>query len=947
MKRQILLFIISLSVFHGSISEAQIVLNQNPTRITFRKIETPGFKIIFAKGYDSAALYMANTLQHIYRPVSASLGKYPRQIGVILQNRHAVSNGFVTITPRRSEFYTMPPQNYNFTGTTQWLDLLAVHEFRHVVQYDKAIAGLNKWIYYGLGNEGLGAASFLAVPLWFWEGDAVLAETALTPGGRGKIPQFDMLYRATLLEYGAFNYNKQFLRSFKHFVPNHYVLGYHFTTYLRNEHGYDIWDNITEDAFRQSLIPYPFSRAMKKHTGKYLLKNYAEMSADLQQMWEAQVETLPLTNAKLETTHHFKRYTDYNFPQALQNGGIIALKSGIGDIQRFVDLSQDERVVFVPGIMNVAGMLSAARNKIAWNEFNFNPRFRAENYSVIKIYDATTKELNTIGSQSQSRYSAAALSYDASMVATVHTDFENNYTLSILDALNGDLLYQLPNPSNDFPAMPRWAGDRHELVFINQTRVGKQLMHFNWEDKSVEQLADFGNENIGHPVMQHPYVLYNSPVSGIDNIYAFHLATAQRYQVTSRRFGAFNPALNLAGDSLYFNDFSAAGMAVAKMPYEPEEWTLLENIWGRSTGFYEQIIAQEAGEDLLESVPDSVYRSEEFPKGRQLLNVYGWGPKVTTTDRALTAEITSQDLLSNMRAAAGYQYDANESAGATYFSLSYQGIYPIIDIGGSIGNRNISTILNDTLRNLSWQEKSLNVGVRVPLLLTRSKYLESLNFSVLNSIRWVDDYNFNIRRETQLSDGMLNAMRYRVSYSRVLKRSQRDIYSRWGQTLFLHYQHTPIGGDFNSAQFAGEGNLFLPGLFRHHHIRLRNGYQRQQIDNYRFATPLLFPRGYFYTPYRDFVNGAVQYAFPIWYPDIAVGPFFNVQRIKADTFYDYGYGFADGRFDARWFQSVGVDLTADFNLLRHLPLFEAGVRISYVPEFNSTTFNLVVGSFGF
>ena len=138
---------------------------------------------------------------------------------VVLQNQTAVSNGFVTVGPRRTEFFTMSPQRANFLGTFDWLDLLALHEYRHVVQYDKSRTGLTGFLANVLGEYTLSAVSHAAVPQWFWEGDAVGVETALSNSGRGRIPQFGAVFRANLLEKSSFNYSKQFLGSYKDFIP--------------------------------------------------------------------------------------------------------------------------------------------------------------------------------------------------------------------------------------------------------------------------------------------------------------------------------------------------------------------------------------------------------------------------------------------------------------------------------------------------------------------------------------------------------------------------------------------------------------------------------------------------------------------------------------------------------------------------------------------------------
>src|SRR5690606_7327779 len=117
------------------------------------------------------------------------------------------------------EFFTMPPQNYNFVSTNDWLNMLAAHEYRHIVQYRHASRGFNKLVFYLFGNPSFAGLAHAAAPDWFWEGDAVATETAFTHGGRGRIPHFALAFRTNLLEGRTFNYHKQYLRSYKHHIP--------------------------------------------------------------------------------------------------------------------------------------------------------------------------------------------------------------------------------------------------------------------------------------------------------------------------------------------------------------------------------------------------------------------------------------------------------------------------------------------------------------------------------------------------------------------------------------------------------------------------------------------------------------------------------------------------------------------------------------------------------
>jgi hypothetical protein len=179
---------------------SQEVLENNPPSIKWSQINTRKFRIVFPAGFEEQGQRMANTLEHIYSEEAKSLGSEPRKISILLQNQSSVSNGFVSMLPRRSEFYAMPSQDYNFTGTNDWLDLLASHEYRHIVQYQHATRGFNKLFYYLFGAPTLAGMSSVAAPDWFWEGDAVATETAFTPSGRGKIPNFSLVFKTNLLE---------------------------------------------------------------------------------------------------------------------------------------------------------------------------------------------------------------------------------------------------------------------------------------------------------------------------------------------------------------------------------------------------------------------------------------------------------------------------------------------------------------------------------------------------------------------------------------------------------------------------------------------------------------------------------------------------------------------------------------------------------------------------
>lgn len=123
--------------FISHISFAQIFdSEQNPLSVKWRQINNKGFKIIYPTELEKDAQRMANTLGFIYPYVGASLNRQKTTIPIVFQNRGIPANGFVQLAPKKSQFNTTPPQQFD---SQDWLNNLAVHELRHVAQFDKVI----------------------------------------------------------------------------------------------------------------------------------------------------------------------------------------------------------------------------------------------------------------------------------------------------------------------------------------------------------------------------------------------------------------------------------------------------------------------------------------------------------------------------------------------------------------------------------------------------------------------------------------------------------------------------------------------------------------------------------------------------------------------------------------------------------------------------------------
>lgn len=946
-KFYILVGLILSCLLFGAKSQS-LELEALPATTKWSQIKTDNFKVIFPNGFESEANRTANILEGLHTPASKSLGVKPRRFSVILQNQHAISNGFVTVGPRRSEFFTTSPQDNKSRANVDWIEHLATHEYRHMVQFEKAYhSPINKLMYWGFGEYGLAFAAGIAAPSWFWEGDAVGVETSFTKTGRGRTPSFELAFKTNLMEKGGFNYSKQNLTSFKDFVPNHYVTGYFMTTYFKRKYGIDIWDKIIKRAFGFPYRPFVFSNAIKKETGKNLLQNYKDMMSEMTELYSYQTQDLSEENT--ETINHRKNgvYTDYFYPHEIRNGNIISLKSGFSDTDKLVsiDKSGKEKVLFTTGILNDPGFLSINDNKVVWTEFEFDPRWLKRTYSVIKSFDLSTKTFRKI--THKSKFTSAAISPDGTAIVAIENTSDNKYSVQLLDFESGEVVKIYSNANNAFYSMPSFSEDGNYIVLLKSEQQGKTIISKNISTGIEESWRFSENENFGHPIRTEDFLFYNSPLNGIDNIYALDISTKEVFQITHSKYGAFNPSLSSDKKKIIYNQFSKNGMDIVSMPVDASKWTPLQVVKDRNIHYADPMIRAENEQELPVNVQDKTYSAKPYRKLLHTVRPHSWGLSAIPTNNSVIVGVNSQDILSTTSISAGLKYDSDERNWLKYGNISYQGLYPIVDLSIIDGSRSTTLNVEGKNQTFNWKETTLSAGLRVPLVLTKSKYLRKLTFSSKSIFTSISGYNLpNKLFIDQSGNGNLNALEHNIQFVNVMRRSKLDLNSRFGQSFSIHYNHTPIGGNYQSKLFAIESNLFFPGIVKHHSIRLRGSYQNENSKNYYFDSPIQFTRGFGYFPFNRFTNLSFNYKLPVWYPDVHLGPLFNLQRVYVNGFYDHGVGTDSDQTDIA-LKSYGAELSFNFNIMRYLLLFDLGVRYAYMPEVNDTRIELIIGGITF
>ncbi|RSK37699.1 hypothetical protein EI290_00825 [Hymenobacter metallilatus] len=911
------------------------VEQQLPAAVRWYEVRTPHFRVVYPQGFEEQARRTARRLEQVHEPAGASLGLAGRPVTVVLQTRNTIGNGFVTLLPRHSEFYTTFPQDPFLPGTLDWLDQLTVHEYRHVVQFDKAHQGLGQLGYLLGGYGGLGLTT-LGVPDWFAEGDAVGTETALTRSGRGRIPNFDAYFRANLLAGRRYSYAKAVAGSYRDNVPNHYVLGYFLTTRLKRtapEPG--VWGAVLNRYYRFPVYPLSFSDKLRRTTGLRPDDLYQQTVRELDSLWRREATNRPVTPAtELPVAASEKIFTDYQYPQYLNDHTVVALKSGLGHTPRLVALrpGQPERELWVMGLHHNPEQLSAGGGKVAWLEFRYHPRWQQQVYSELRVLDMTTSRSRLIRPGRRTRYTTAVLSPDGKRLLAVSTDSSYQHRLHLLDAETGRELRTFSNPLNQPYLHPRFGADGRTAAVVRLETAGKRLELLDTETGQVRTLLPAANDNLAQPQPWQEYVLFTSPRSGQEEVYAVRIGTGEVRQVTSRPVGSYHPALSPDGQRLAFHEIRAQGSRVLEMPLNPTGW--LPPAAPAPNRYADELTAREPGARTVgpvlpqDSVSGPALAARRYRRLPHAPNLYGWGLVQSPSGTGLNLGIRAQDVLSTTQAVAGVGYDGVERTGRVFADVSYQGLGPVLDAGVEQGGRRaIGSVAAGGLGERSWQYTRLQVGSRLPLVLTSSRMLTSLSVGAYYQLEQTNNYPFATRYLTEVGTRPLQVLLGTISVARTLRQSTRDVAPRWGQSLSLTVRDTPFGHGLQARQVAGQASFFLPGVGWHHALRLRAGYQYQQQNEYRFGAAIFYPRNLPYLSANQLTSLSAEYRLPLADVHWELGRVLYIQRLKGNAFLD-GVRVASPGL-RRSYYSTGFDVSAVFNPLRLRTPLEVGLRTVY------------------
>ena len=902
---------------------------QNPSSIEWKKIDTEHFEIIFPKEIEKQAQRVSHLLETAYPLVTRSLEVLPKKISLILQNQSTVSNGFVTLAPRRSEWYLTPAVDPELTNT-EWLKTLSVHEFRHVVQFQKTRQGFNRVFEIFLGEIGQALGLGLTLPPWFLEGDAVGVETALTKGGRGRLPLFERDLRAILLSGRDYDYDKAHLGSYYDYIPNHYVYGYFYTTFLRNQYGDLFLSQIADKASKRSYNPLTFYNSYELLTGDEFEKFYHSTIQDLIKSWKEKEAELNVTRYAVK--NHFVKndWINYLYPQALGKDNFFALKKGLSYIPQFVVTDGAvEKTILYPGILQNEYPYKVRNGRFAFVESEIDPRWGYRDFSRIRVFDLKAKQ--DIADFRKTKGRLAVLGFTGEYVLYVEWD-ERQGQHVVVRNLSGKEVYRLKYPEEKVITSLDWVSHNQVALVVKDSDDQKEVVMLSLLDQEETILLPKTINNLGFLTTHNGRILIESPTSGIDNI--FEVSNLELIQLTSARFGAYAPSVYQ--DSLIYNDYTSSGMNIVAKNLPWDEKQISSNSF---VPFYEKFAEVEASTQMDKKFFEADnYPISDYSQVKKSVNLHSWFLIAPPLSSTISVQGISRDVLNKFSLTVGASHDLNEKESQGFVSAAWSHYYPVFDLRSAYSGRSQNIVTNGGNKIKDhWEEGTFEAGIQVPWKKIAGRFSHSFNLRTFGKVIKVNGKNTT--DATEIKAGGLFSPGAELQYSFLSRLSRRDLNSPLGFSLLSHLEEGKeiTGKQMKGSILSADSKFFLPGFLKHHSFFHQLAYEKQRDHSYQYASYIIRPRGTTNIFLDESRKYSGNYLLPVFYPDWHLSRYAYFKRISMNVFYDDMSGnYRSYQYHAA---STGWEVLLETHLLRIFIPITLGIRGSYVLHGDETKNN--------
>ena len=883
-------------------ASAQFYLTgDDPGRVRWYSIDTDNFSIIYPEGTDSLAREYGYKLEKFRIPVSRSTGYLNNGRMPAVMHAYNDANGSVAWAPKRMDLFTIPSPYAPEPMT--WSTMLSVHEGRHVTQMQFGLTKAHKPIGWAFGEMWNILASLLYPGLSNIEGDAVIAETALTNSGRGRTADFLNYYKVAFDNGDFRRWDQWRLGSQRRYAPDHYALGY--LTIGGFRYLYDCPEFMKEAYDLSARRPYnlaAFYTTTRKLTGKRYEDAFQEVCHTMHGIWKEEAEARAPFIPMEPVTEDPRLYADYRGTVILDNT-LYSIKSGHETAPMIVSIDESGKEKVLSRFASQTSDLKASESlkRIYWSETSSDPRWSLESESRIRYADAGEKRKNNLTGTGSLLYNPA-IGRDNDLAATAEYLFDGSSYLTVVNAVSGEEVSSVKGPSG--------------VQLVEAARAGEDILVTGITDEGygIYRLAD-GQWSVlrePQPVMIQDFKAYGEEImltcdrTGVNELYHLDPSTGTLRQKTVTRYGASDFTYDTDGRYLYYSSQTVKGMKIFRTAVEDlvdreadfserHEWVLAETLARQEKA----LAAEDGHEEAVSEIEVNFSEPERYRKLAHMFNVHSWAPLYVNVDNimnmsydytwqaaSLGATGIMQNRLSNASGEFGYSahkdpYDPSAWRHSGHVRFLYSGLYPVIEVKMNINDRaarqnsitfyqqeeGTAISLSSTALNNPYIEG--NISMYIPWNLSSGGWykgiIPKLSYRISNDmfntsaavLSWNEMFEngsdgefsktgyYDFDRATEGKNTFRHSLSGSLRAYPVLSTPNSAVYPKWGIGVEAGASGGLESSDFLSPMGYGYVYGYIPGIIPTHGIKLTAMHQMKLSDApFGQAMVNVLPRGF-------------------------------------------------------------------------------------------------------
>lgn len=718
-KTGIKIFTVILLALTSFKSSAQFSLTgSDPAALRWRQMETENFRLIFPKGEDSLARVYGTELEVARLRIARSTGyligqSYKGKMPVVLHSRYVLPNASVTWAPKRMDIFTV---NDPYEPMAMpWVRNLAIHEGRHAAQMQFGADRGNKALHWLFGEMAAGAFAGIYPGPAFLEGDAVVAETALSRSGRGRQASFLEYLRPAFDCGDRRDYYRWFYGSNKNYTPDYYRVGYMLIAGARVFFNDPLFTQEYFDRVVRKGWLFNLQKTVKAASGKSFNESFRIIEENFQQLWNVETALREPFMPSRQVSRTPSMHTEYKGAVTVDGSGIYSLKSGMATANSLVrlDASGNEKRIRSFASYTSSLFLDSESQRIFWSESVAGRRWTLGGSSRIRYVDLT-KPRKVHDLTKKGRYFNPAPAPDGNVIAATEYPYTGGSRIVLLDTTDGSVKESFIAPDSLQFTESAWIGDRLFAAGLSENGMGVyEVTGQGTDGKAVlRQLLGPQPVTLSHLRSEETRLSFLCDRTGVTELYSLDVENLTLRRLTSTRYGISSPVFK--ADTLYYSSLAASdrprdykqgrmmyATAVSDLPITEVRY---EDIHKYPVA--DALTAQETalGDSIAVAAEVKFSQPERYSKIR-LPHIHSWAPVYFNYDNvesisgddyyktaSLGATAIFQNLLSTGYGMVGYgahedPYKDGDWRHSGHFKYIFTGLWPVIEFSADFNDR--------------------------------------------------------------------------------------------------------------------------------------------------------------------------------------------------------------------------------------------------------------------